>query len=265
MAAQQNQSLEKTSKDGSSDVLSLPTASFLRKTYELEKIKDKIENVKRDLGTILTRIHGEMGFKSEIDQFAKQDLSKMILSYYKTLSFEEIYKAFELERFGMYEAKTDHFQLFDSNYVSEILKKYKKWVIDQKKALNIEAPKTEIEIDKKAIREEYLKTVYNELKTNGFSSGAYGLYNKLASQINASDEQKIELYQKQLKIYKIEEKEYISKRGIQVKSLLNDLKIKIESKSGVESVKNKCKSILVSDYLMPLTNETENEFIFRLF
>lgn len=262
---QQNQSLEQTSKDGNNDILKLPTISFLKKTYELEKIKDKIENVKTDLGIILTRIHGEMGFKSEIDQFTKKDIGKMILSYYNTLSFEEIYKAFELERFGLYEDKTEHFQLFDSNYVSNILKKYKNWKIEQKRVLNIEAPKTEIQLDKNKVRLDFLKLVYSELKNDGFSSVAFHLYDKLESKINATDKQKKEMYQQQLKIYEVEEKQYISNRGLQMKTLLLELKNKIESKAGVEFVKNRCKSMLVCQYLEQFISESENEFVNRLF
>lgn len=262
---QQNQSLEQTSKDGNSDILKLPTISFLKKTYELEKIKDKIENVKTDLGIILTRIHGEMGLKSEIDLFIKQDLSKMIITHYNTLSFEEIYKAFELERFGLYEDKTEHFQLFDSNYVSTILKKYKNWKIEQKRILNIEAPKTEIQLDKNKIRLDFLKLVYSELKSEGFSSVAFHLYDKLSDKIKATDQEKKEMYQQQIKIYEVEEKQYISNRGLQMKTLLLELKNKIESKNGIESVKNKCKSILVCKYLEQFIKENESEFVNRLF
>lgn len=206
---------------------------------------------------MLSKIHGLSGIKSKIDPFAAEDIQKMISSYFKTLSLEEIYKAFELERFGLYEAKTDHFQLFDANYVSEILKKYKNWKINEKRALNISAPKMEVEVDKESIRNEYLKTIFSEIASDGFSSGAYGLYKQLEKQINASDEQKKKLYHEQLKVYEVEEKAYISNRGISVKTLLGELKRKIEDKAGVDVVKNKCKSILVSDYLKKYCKDFE--------
>lgn len=266
LSVEQPQALSKqTVKVGIFEISTLPTKLFLKKSYEFEKIKDKTEDVRPELGLILMRIHGEMGFKSEIDQFTKQDLVKMILSHYNALSLEEIYKAFELERFGLYEDKTEHFQLFDSNYVSNILKKYKNWKIEQKKVLNIEAPKAEIQLDKNKIRMDFLKLVYSELKNDGYCSEAYHLYDKLESKINASDQQKKEMYQHQLKIYEIEEKQYISNRGLQMKMLLSELKAKIESKSGIEVVKNRCKSLLVCKYLEQFVSESESEFVNRLF
>lgn len=52
----------------------------------------------------------------------------MIQTMFKSLSLEEIDYAFKLERYGVYEYKTEHYQLFNAEYVSTVLNKYKKWV-----------------------------------------------------------------------------------------------------------------------------------------
>ena len=70
------------------------------------------------------------GVKSEISELAMQDISNYILSRCKTLTLVEIYKAFENERFNVYEQKTGHFDLFDGNYFASIIEKYKKWKKD---------------------------------------------------------------------------------------------------------------------------------------
>jgi hypothetical protein len=46
----------------------------------------------------------------------------MILSACADLTIEEIYKAFELERYGSYELKTDHYGLFNAEYVAAVIK-----------------------------------------------------------------------------------------------------------------------------------------------
>ena len=115
---------------------------------EMVKIKEISKEPRFNdlLGAMFTKISVLAGIKGEIDQFTKQDISKMILSTFKELSLEELHKAFELERYGVYDDKTDHFQLFDANYISQILKKYKKWKAKERLELNISQPVLEIKI-----------------------------------------------------------------------------------------------------------------------
>jgi len=67
------------------------------------------------MGIILTKIAVLSGIKNPIDNFTKQDLLRLIVRRYKHLSPSEIYKAFENERYGINQPKTEHYQLFDSN------------------------------------------------------------------------------------------------------------------------------------------------------
>ena len=121
---------------------------FLTDAYSISKIKDRLNEplIEDFIGIILGKISALGGFKNEIDSIVKDDILKMIFSQFKELSVEEIYKAFELERYNAYDTKTEHFQLFDANYISSVLKKYKNWKSEQKRVLNISAPKEVMEL-----------------------------------------------------------------------------------------------------------------------
>ena len=104
-----------------------------------------------------------------------------------------------------------------------------------------------------AIRENLLKLIFEEVTNTGFCSEAYHLFSELESKgkIVQSAEDKKNLYVKQLKKYELEEKAFIR---IKFKSSLSgnplrDLADKITGKKPVESVANRCRSILVSNYL----------------
>jgi hypothetical protein len=194
----------------------LSKVDFLKSTYKFIKIKEisNEPNFKTLLGAILVKISILSGIKGEIDDLVKQDISKMILSSFKELSLEEICKAFELERYGQYENKTEHYQLFDSNYISQILKKYKNWKTKEKTELNLIAPVQEIKIsetEKQEIKENMLKMIFDEIKETGFSSDAWHLYLDLetSGKIKPTPEEKSVLYKEQLRIYEIEEKALI--------------------------------------------------------
>lgn len=245
----------------------MPKKDFLISTYSLTKIKE-ISNdpeFKNLLGAVLVKISVLVGIKSEIDAFTKQDISKMILSVFKELSFEEINKAFELERYNQYDEKTDHYQLFDANYISTVLNKYKKWKVQEKKELNISAPKLETSIsdsEKQKLREDLLKIIFQEISETGFSSDSWHLYPELeaSKKINPTKEEKKKLYKEQLKIYEVEEKALIKSKydPVIIKTHLKYLSDKVTGKSPVESVSNKCRSILVSNYLKNFVSDFES-------
>ena len=91
---------------------------------QIKSIENKIY-LGEQLSLLITQIYNLSGIKGELNQIQAQDVLKMILTQFKELSLNEIYKAFELERYGSYAKETDHYQLFNAQYVSSILKKYK--------------------------------------------------------------------------------------------------------------------------------------------
>lgn len=235
-------------------VCSLSTVNFFDTIFKIEKIKSrKNENGFNSLiGAVLTKASILCGINTEIDSLTKQDLVKMILSSYNELSVEELNKAFELERFGMYDEKTSHFQLFNSDYVSEILKKYKKWKIKEKQKMNYSLPKNEPIIDIEKTRELFLKTVFDSIKETGYYNDAWLLYDDLEQKgkIVISKEVKWELYNKELKKYKQSTLEEISKKSFDIaKKMSKDLDFILKKKEPIAVVSNTCKSILVCDYL----------------
>lgn len=244
----------------------LSKVDFLKSTYTQTKIKEisNDPNFKPLLGAVLVKISILSGIKGEIDDFVKQDISKMILSTFKELSIEEISKAFELERYGQYDVKTEHFQLFDSNYISQILKKYKNWKVKEKNELNLTAPIQQVKIseeEKLQLRENLIQMIFEDIKNSGFSSDAWHLYPDLeiSGKINPTPEQKTSLYKEQLRIYEVEEKSLIrNKYGITMsKPYLNSLSDKLTGKKPIESVSNKCRSILVSKHMRKFIKDFE--------
>lgn len=102
---------------------------FLKLNFQNKKIRERNTepDIKILIATMLTKILTLSGIKNEIDSLIAQDIIKMIFSTYGDLTLEEIYKAFELERYGSFDDKTEHFQLFNTDYIAKVLKKYKSW------------------------------------------------------------------------------------------------------------------------------------------
>ena len=118
---------------------SLAPVSFLKKNYEFKKIRDRRTepNITTFLGVTWLKICMLCGIKQNQSSEVWQDITNLIFSYYSDLTVEEIFKAFELERFGEYPERTEHYQFFNSEYVSAVLKKYKVWKNNTKIQHNI--------------------------------------------------------------------------------------------------------------------------------
>lgn len=144
--------------------------AFLKANFSNVKIRDR--KTEPNIGVLFaiawSKICGLAGIKSEQDDFVIEDITRMIFYAYSDLTIEEIYKAFELERYGVYENKTEHFQLFNAEYISTVLKKYKAWKYNIKKQHNISPTMqntTEIsEEEKDAIVEKGVNRFYEEYK-----------------------------------------------------------------------------------------------------
>lgn len=252
----------------------LKKLDFFNSVYAIEKIKDRKDKpgFAELLGQVLVKISVLAGIKNEIDDFTKQDISKMIFNAFNELSLEEIYKAFELERYGLYEDKTDHFQLFDANYISEILKKYKKWKIKEKQLLNFQAPKIEMEnkeIEKESIKNEFLKQIFDDLKTNGYSSNIWLCWEKdlatkelteFAKKVNATvtNSEKKEMYAREQQLYLQEiNAENKSRRTHSTKWTVENATKQIKKGQKINSVVNRCRCLIGSKYLKDYLTDFE--------
>lgn len=146
--------------------------TFLKENFSNKKIRDrKTEpNFYVILSVAWSKICVLAGIKNAVDEIIARDITKMVLTTYSSLSIEEICKAFELERYSVYNSKTDHFQLFNADYVSAILKKYIDWKQETIRTKYIKNPALELrepEIDnekKKKIVNDGIIRVFNEYK-----------------------------------------------------------------------------------------------------
>jgi hypothetical protein len=86
---------------------------------------------------MVTKISALAGINNEIDMATKSDLLRFIKTRCTDITLEEIYKAFELERYNEYPEKSKHFQLFGTEYFSEVIKKYRVWKTQLKIQKNI--------------------------------------------------------------------------------------------------------------------------------
>lgn len=173
------------------------------------QIKDRINEggVMTLIGATLTKIASLGGITNEMDSLTRQDIVTMLFSSFKTLSIDEIYFAFQKERYGEYDNKTSHYNLFNADYVSEVLKKYKNWKKDKKSEYNI-TPDSQIllpeinQSQKDQIHYESLKKTYEQIKATGYDDMAWLIYPYIEGKITLTKEDK-------QKIYRQEEKKYL--------------------------------------------------------
>lgn len=79
------------------------------------------------LGFIFAQTAILSGFKGEIPDINKQDITELLLNRFKTLSLSELNHAFKIDRHGYHGEPTQHFQLFNAEYVVRVLNNYLKY------------------------------------------------------------------------------------------------------------------------------------------
>lgn len=154
LTVKQQTQLDKIAKAGDTNEI-----TFAKNTITFDKIRNIPRNeVSEGLAMIFVKVSNISGIKEAISDINKQDIKEMILSRFAGLSLEEIDYAFKLERYGAYGDKTQHFQLFNSEYVSTVLNKYKKWL--NEKRVNNNLPISEKEKPMELTEEEKELIVY---------------------------------------------------------------------------------------------------------
>jgi len=154
------------------------------------------------IGAMFIKLNILAGIKQNITEQDMTDIKNLVFIYFKGLSLVEIYKAFELERYGMYDNKTDHFQLFNSTYVSEILKKYQKWKQQKKIELNITKESKPLlpemsEVQRKKIHYDSLCATYERIKENGYDEMAWLIYPYIEKKLTLTPEEKKDIYKQE--------------------------------------------------------------------
>lgn len=127
----------------------------LKNQTAIRSLDPNSNEFRKELGTLFTKINLLIGIKNEIDIFNKEDIKELILMRFKALSLNEIDYAFKLERYGKFGKRIEHYQLFNAQYVGEVLDKYLDWKTFQFKNVvkNIQNQgKTELSVNEKEIK-----------------------------------------------------------------------------------------------------------------
>lgn len=245
----------------------LTPVSFLKENYNNIKIKNckNDPDFKMIIAIALSKISGYMGLNVEVTEFDAKDISKMIQSVFSELTLEELYKAFELERYGEYDIKTSHFNLFNAEYVSTILKKYREWKTNAKVQHNISPPILLVETtesEKNNIVKNGIIRVFNEYKeTNEMPEPNNYIFDELMELglIKKPDTDKLLMY-------------YIKKRGEAEREVMKEINIekpfadpyqKHTIKEELQKIKDgnsdkvvaKTKTLILNDYFNKLISD----------
>ena len=114
--------------DTIAQVGALTPLAIAKTVHQYPRIKDlNQEEVAPTFGLLFTRIAALVGVKGQIDPLQKQEIWNVVFSRFSGLSFQDIYKAFQMDRNEEFDTVTDHFQFFDMSYVSTVLNKYIEW------------------------------------------------------------------------------------------------------------------------------------------
>ena len=114
--------------DTIAQVGALTPLSIAKTAHQYPRIRDlNQEEVAPTFGLLFTRIAVLVGVKGQIDPLQKQEIWNVVFSRFSELSFQDIHKAFQMDRSGEFNTVTDHFQFFDVSYVSTVLNKYIEW------------------------------------------------------------------------------------------------------------------------------------------
>ena len=112
--------------------------AIAKTSHQYPRLRDlNREVIAPTFGMVFTRIATLVGLKGEIDPIQKQEIWNAVFSRFSGLSFQEIHKAFQMDRSGEFGNVTEHFQFFDVSYVCTVLGKYRQWLQDTQRAHNI--------------------------------------------------------------------------------------------------------------------------------
>lgn len=248
--------------------LSRPSLAVINEDYPKVKNIDVAE-IETLVNFMITILNIKISSKEEEENLDIQmamviDLIRTKFGYLTVPEIKEAFKMYvsreftEIKVFRMLDcvAIGDILHAF-TNFRTESLRSY-----TEKKTALLNAPKKASDEEKKIIRENFLRTLFEELKTSQYSADAWILFDEM----EASGLLSISNYDKELQ-YKIEEKRYLEELQSALAKNPNSTVLKSDIKSANESIKNKkrlsivknrCRSRAVSDYLSRFTDDFEN-------
>lgn len=251
----------------------LSEVAFVKHTPQLKKIRD-IDSYEftKQIGILMAMMITKAGIKGEIGQHDKQEIKELILMRFKNLSLNEIEYAFKLERFGVYDAKTEHYQLFNADYVSQILDKYIEWRRNVKVRHNISEGKKKVELsedEKKYWRNRGVLTSLEHYKQDKRVPENYIyvyeiLYEEYLPKDNDYKKKKYEDAKVALELEYSEKEATTREENQKIKKTIANL-----HKKGNEKVKMKAKELVLCEFYRKLlkdekaTSEFETAFNYK--
>ena len=244
----------------------LSEISFVRNINNQIRISESKHNYdfSETLGSILVKVLNHLGIKQALHQVEKNDIKELILLRFKHLTLDEIDYAFKLERFGVFETKTEHFQLFNSEYVSTVLKKYENWKALIRKQHNISTLKlaetndmTEQEKQFQII--EGCDRLFREYKFNKTISGVYvHIYDHLFKKgLLPTDKLYKDLIYAKAQVLAISEAKEIARENGETKKTVDRVIKEIEDKVNLTPV-SIAKRLVLEEYFDELIKNNEN-------
>ena len=248
--------------------LSKPTLAKLNEDYPKVKniiIASDIEDLMNFLIRILNIKIASQDDQDNLD-FQMPLILDFIKSKFGTLTIPEIKEAFK-----MYVAKEfpeiKVFRMLDCIVVGEILTAFVNFrndslrVYDDKKRVLLAEPEPTSEEEKKAIREEFLKSIFDDLKIRGYSQDIWMVWEKdfktkelteFANKVNATitNAEKREMYAVEEKLYLSNIKlEAQTSRMQSTKWVVENATQQIKNNLKINAVVNRCRCLTGSKYL----------------
>lgn len=184
-------------------------------------------------------------------------ISDLISTKFPNITIPEIKEAMK-----MYVSKSfvdiKVFRILDCISIGEILSAYIDFrnesttvFIEKRKTLLMEKSEVSKE-EKQKIRKDFLQMVFDEVWKDGHCSDAHFLFKEmeLKGLINLSNEEKKEIYDKELKLYIPEERNRIrNTQPYSASKAIEQFNKNIQSGNKLVYVQNRCRSIIVSELI----------------
>lgn len=243
----------------------------LKQAYQAEPLRNLNEkDNKIFLAQILIKDIAMKGFSKERfpDTEVQNDIKKMILKRYNTLSPIEIELALQMDRYGELTDKNGdkikHFQFYGTEYIAEILQAYLRWKTKTAMEHNLSRKQKSIEIipDYEKIDAEYVNSIIDDLKRGKYfrDTNAYLLYDKMFDKIKLPKDEMMKIFDAEKEF---QENEHSRKKLKQAEDSLDTIKLKkLEEtfrKSFKQILQERCRSIVVCRYLCKENNIDHHE------
>ena len=250
--------------------LSRPSLAVLNEDFPKVKNVESKQEINGLINFLVTVLNIKISNDDDKNHLDRQMI--LILDLIKTkfgsLTIPEIQEAFKMFVAREFpEIKV--FRVLDCVVVGEVLNAFKEFrneslrTYDQKKLIAKSKPMSEEQI--KSNHEQLLQIIFDDLQKSDFSEDAWMIYDEMELKIGASSEERKALYTSMLAVHVKEFSAHKKAReSLTASFAIQELQNKIKRGEVIQSVANKCKSILVSKYLHVFKNFHEFKKVIEL-